>query len=192
MNKKEMILNEAKRLFGTYGYLGFTLKQLAQACVMTSPALYYFYSSKADLFRDCLLSELEGRRGGLEQCARDSETLEEFAHALAYEAIDRCGMHNFRAGNAMAEIIHLPEAMQEELRAAWDHLLIEPVERMLARVLPTPPPGISPRLLANFMINIATFTAAKQEEYTPEALEALAVTFAQGVCASAEATKAGA
>ena len=133
-NKKQMILNEAKRLFGSYGYLGFTLKQLARACQMTSPALYYFYSSKADLFKDCLLSEMAARKTVTEHCIEQSSTLTEFAHALAYEAIDVCELSSFRTGQAMLEIVHLPEAMQAELHEGWNQMLIAPVEKFLQRV----------------------------------------------------------
>ena len=86
MNKKEIILAEAKRLSGRYGYLGFTLKQLAQSCDMTAPALYYFYTSKADLFKDCLLSELEIRSNHICAWEQNAGSLTEFAGMLADEA----------------------------------------------------------------------------------------------------------
>lgn len=180
MNKKEIIQTEAKRLFGEYGYLGFTLKQLAQACKMTAPALYYFYTSKAELFRDCLLSELEARNATLNRCAEGADSLPAFARTLAYGAIDVCSASNFRTGQAMGEIIHLPQPLQEELRAAWDRLLIAPVVDFLARVQPATPP-ISRTLVATFLINMATFSAAKEGEYTCDNLATLFVAVARGL-----------
>ena len=181
VNKKETILMEAKRLFGRNGYLGFTLKQLATACEMTAPALYYFYSSKADLFRDCLLSEFESRRERLIECAANTGTLQEFARELTYIAFEQCGAYNFRAGQAMQEIIHLPEEMQGELYTAWDHHLIAPVEEFLTRVLPQGDAAISHKLLATFLINMATFSATKEEQFDREQLALLMTAAAKGL-----------
>lgn len=178
MNKREIILAEAKRLFGQYGYLGFTLKQLAQACDMTSPALYYFYSSKADLFRDCLLSELHSRRCVLERCGEKTNTLLEFARSFAYEAIEVCEASHFRAVRAMDEIIHLPAEMQDEVRAAWEELMIAPVLRFLDRIIPNAP---SRRLLATFLVNMATFSAAQITTYSREELAVLFESVARGI-----------
>jgi AcrR family transcriptional regulator len=161
MNKKDRILTEAKRLFGTLGYLGFTLKQLAQACNMTSPALYYFYPSKADLFKECLLSEFESRREVTERCAEHSATLPEFVAQLVEEGIDVCEASHLRTGQAMGEIIHLPADLREQIQEAWDRQLIAPVERFLERVCPNPTPGVSRYLLASYIIQIATYSASQ-------------------------------
>jgi AcrR family transcriptional regulator len=170
MNKKDRILIEAKRLFGTLGYLGFTLKQLAQACNMTSPALYYFYPSKADLFKDCLLSELERRYEVTNKASANAETLPEFIYNLVDAGIDVCEASHFRTGQAMGEIIHLPEALREEIQSAWDTLLIAPVEAFLDRVLPNPAPRVSRYLIASYIIQIATYSAAHCHNYSREEL----------------------
>jgi AcrR family transcriptional regulator len=182
MNKRETILGEAKRLFGRYGYLGFTLKQLAQACSMTSPALYYFYSSKAELFKDCLLSEMESRRQLVEDL-RGVSTLGEFAREFCGRAIDLCDLHGFRTGQAIQETIHLPSEMQTELREAWDRLVIGSMEEAMARLLPAGPSSIPRPLVATFVVNMATFASTHQGEYTREAWSALFVAVADGVAA---------
>lgn len=181
MNKRQLILSEAKRLFGRYGYLGFTLKQLAQACDMTSPALYYFYSSKAELFEDCLLSEISARQAVLERCMTYSNTIVEFAGALAHEAIEICDVASFTTGQAMREIIHLPEKMQEEIRGAWDSMMITPVEDFVKRILVESSSNIPYRLIATYFINMATFSAANNTEFTRDELANLFVTVAKAL-----------
>jgi AcrR family transcriptional regulator len=183
VSKREIIFEEAKRLFGRYGYLGFTLKQLAQACHMTAPALYYFYTSKAHLFRDCLLSEFEARRVVLERCTNSSSSLPEFAQKFALDAITVCNVHNFRAGQAIEEIIHLPDDIQQELRQSWDENLLAPVEVFLERVAPELIHVLPKRLVATFVINLATFTAAQNAEYSSEDLITLFVKTAEGLSA---------
>lgn len=173
MNKKQLILQEAKKLFGQYGYLGFTLKQLAQACDMTSPALYYFFDHKAGLFRDCLLAEMEIRRQVTERCMAKSSNLAEFAEALTHEAIAICDKTSFRTGTAMQEIIHLPEEMQLELRAACEKNLYVPIEQYLQRIIPNTPANLPHHLLAVLMFSMATFSSSHAKEYPPEQLAAL-------------------
>lgn len=181
MNKRQLILIEAKRLFGRYGYLGFTLKQLAQACEMTSPALYYFYSSKAELFKDCLLSEISARQVVLERCIEYSGSIPEFAGALAHEAIEICDVAAFSAGQAMREIIHLPEHMQDDIRHSWDEMMIDPVEQFLVRVSQGTEPPVPYRLLAIYLINMATFSAANTGHFTRDELATLFVTVAKSL-----------
>lgn len=173
MNKKQLILQEAKKLFGQYGYLGFTLKQLAEACEMTSPALYYFFDHKAGLFRDCLLSEMEARRQVIERCIANSSNLSEFAQELTSEAIAICDKTSFRTGDAMQEIIHLPAEMQIELRESCENNLYAPVEVYLRSILPETPANLPHHLLAILMINMATFSSSHANEYSTEQLATL-------------------
>ena len=179
MNKKEIILAEAKRLSGRYGYLGFTLKQLAQSCDMTAPALYYFYTSKADLFKDCLLSELEIRSNHICAWEQNAGSLTEFAGMLADEAFEACGSSHFRTGQAMQEIVHLPEEIQAELSEAWERLLIAPVEKVLDRFMPGLPPATR-NMLGTFFINMATFAGSYEERYGREAIKTMMVAAASG------------
>ncbi|MHB9129840.1 MAG: TetR/AcrR family transcriptional regulator [Armatimonadota bacterium] len=181
MNKKDLIISEAKQLFGRNGYLGFTLKQLADACDMTSPALYYFYSSKAELFKDCLLSEMESRKVMLEEVGAKSNTLAEFAAQLAPGAIDICDVHHFRTGRAMDEIIHLPAALQEELKAAWESKLIAPILVFIERILPIHASKIAPRLVATYLFYMATFSAAHGTEFDRDQLSRLFVASVNGL-----------
>ena len=181
MNKHERILAEGKRLFGTYGYLGFTLKKLAVACDMTAPALYYFYSSKANLFKDCLLSEMEARKACTTHCAESSANLAEFAILFTVEAIAVCHTHNFIVGRAMEEVVHLPSDLQDELWRAWDISMIAPVVIFLDRILPGESPHISRRLMATAIINMATFVARKEQQFDTAELSALFQAFLHGI-----------
>lgn len=179
MNKKDIILAEAKRLSGRYGYLGFTLKQLAQSCDMTAPALYYFYTSKADLFKDCLLSELEIRHTHICAWEQQATSLTEFASMLADEAFEACGASQFRTGQAMQEIVHLPEDIRAELAEAWERLLIAPVEGVLDRFMPGLP-APARNMLGTFFINMATFAGAYEERYGRETIRAMITAAASG------------
>lgn len=53
-DRKSQIINEAKRLFGRHGYDGVTIKQLAEACGITEPALYRHFPSKEEIYNAVL------------------------------------------------------------------------------------------------------------------------------------------
>ncbi len=52
--RKEQILKEATRLFSHFGYDKVTIKQLAEACGITEPALYRHYASKDAIYDEVL------------------------------------------------------------------------------------------------------------------------------------------
>ena len=191
MNKKQLILSDAKRLFRQYGYLGFTLKQLARACDITSPALYYFYTSKADLFKDCLLSEISARRTVTLHCIAESATLPEFADILAREAIDVCDQSCFCVGQAMLELIHLPEELRQELRQAWQQQVIAPIEAFTRRIVPDLPPTLPYSLLAIFLLDMAAYSAQHVDQYSRDELAALFIAVTRGLQSESDPAGSG-
>ncbi|KAA3631092.1 MAG: TetR/AcrR family transcriptional regulator [Calditrichaeota bacterium] len=60
IDRKTQILNEATRLFSDAGYDKVTIKQLAEACGITEPALYRHYTSKESIY-DAVLDAIEAR-----------------------------------------------------------------------------------------------------------------------------------
>jgi AcrR family transcriptional regulator len=56
--RKSQIVEEARRLFGRYGFDKVTIKQLAEACGITEPALYRHFRSKDDIY-DAVLDSLK-------------------------------------------------------------------------------------------------------------------------------------
>ena len=62
IDRKAQILDEATRLFSESGYDKVTIKQLAEACSITEPALYRHYSSKEAIY-ESVLDAIESRLG---------------------------------------------------------------------------------------------------------------------------------
>ncbi len=61
-DRKAQILSEATRLFSEAGYDKVTIKQLADACSITEPALYRHYASKEAIY-NAVLDSIESRLG---------------------------------------------------------------------------------------------------------------------------------
>lgn len=51
---KDSILEVAKKQFAKKGYRGTTMSSIARACDMNKASLYYYFSSKKDLYREVL------------------------------------------------------------------------------------------------------------------------------------------
>jgi AcrR family transcriptional regulator len=51
---KDLILDSAEKLFAQFGYLGVSMKNIADSLEITKAALYYHFSSKEDLYLNIL------------------------------------------------------------------------------------------------------------------------------------------
>ncbi|MGN7934367.1 MULTISPECIES: TetR/AcrR family transcriptional regulator [Pseudomonas] len=62
---KELILNEAEKVFAMHGFLGATLKQIAQNSNVTQALITYYYGTKQNLFMEVYrrgLSDIDKKR----------------------------------------------------------------------------------------------------------------------------------
>lgn len=57
MERKESIINVARRHFSRYGYSKTTMEEIARDCGITKPTLYNHFASKADLFHAVIDNE---------------------------------------------------------------------------------------------------------------------------------------
>lgn len=88
-DRKGQIIREATRLFSEDGYDKVTIKQLADACGITEPALYRHYPSKEAIY-DSVLDSIEERLGSQELFRRlQRETdIEKLLAGIAEHIID--------------------------------------------------------------------------------------------------------
>ena len=56
---RDTILAVATKLFADQGYAGTSIRQIVEASNCTNPSLYYYFSSKEDLFRKVVEAQLE-------------------------------------------------------------------------------------------------------------------------------------
>ena len=56
LQKKEAILASALNIFAQYGFLNTRLEQITDALDLTDKSIYYYFSSKGDLFIEVILS----------------------------------------------------------------------------------------------------------------------------------------
>ena len=64
LKKKEAILDSALNIFAEHGYMNTRLEQITDALDLTDKSIYYYFSSKGDLFIEVILS-LQGKLNSL-------------------------------------------------------------------------------------------------------------------------------
>jgi AcrR family transcriptional regulator len=74
---RQQILRAALREFAQYGYAGASVQQIVTAAGVTKPALYYYYSSKAELYGTLLDWAFEERYRLMRRAAAGGGTIAE-------------------------------------------------------------------------------------------------------------------
>jgi AcrR family transcriptional regulator len=73
---QEMIIQTASKRFMEYGYEPVSLHQIAEACHVSKPAIYYHFSSKPELFKVAVTSVLNNVHQHIARILEESEHLE--------------------------------------------------------------------------------------------------------------------
>jgi AcrR family transcriptional regulator len=58
-NTQQKILNVSTEMFVERGYQSVSMREIAEACGLSKPGLYYYFTNKQDLFLEILDSQLE-------------------------------------------------------------------------------------------------------------------------------------
>ena len=74
---KEDILFAAKKAFGRFGYKKTTMEDIARELGLTSPAIYKYFRSKEELFKECIRTEAKKLMEKVEKEVRKANSPEE-------------------------------------------------------------------------------------------------------------------
>jgi AcrR family transcriptional regulator len=108
---RDAILAAAARLFREHGYIGTTLKAIADAAGMTAPALYWYFESKADLLYEFLRSTSD-----------ESYRRIESVIGTATDPVER--LRRLVTGHVEVQVELLDAARAyDELTFSWDQLI---------------------------------------------------------------------
>lgn len=127
----QLILDVAQRLAQTRGFNGFSYADIAAEVGIAKASLHYHFATKADLGRALVARYAQHFAAALDAIAASDEDapakvrcyVDLFESVLVLDRLCLCGM-------LAAEILTLPTALQEDLRAFFDRS-----ERWLAGVL---------------------------------------------------------
>jgi AcrR family transcriptional regulator len=80
---RNTILRTAHQLFMEYGFRAVSTRQIADACGLTQPALYHYFSDKQDLYFAVVKESIAKSRAGLERIAHRNESVPERLRLVA-------------------------------------------------------------------------------------------------------------
>lgn len=130
---KETILEVATRLFLTQNYRVVSMDEVAKVCGVTKATVYYYYSTKADLFTATMIQMMIRIRENMSQILSTNKTLKErlldFAKVYLHATMD-IDMKNFMKDAKLS----LSEEQLKELKNTEDNMY-EVLEKALDKAM---------------------------------------------------------
>ncbi|PGY07159.1 TetR/AcrR family transcriptional regulator [Bacillus cereus] len=163
---KAIILEVATRLFLTQNYQVVSMDEVAKECGVTKATVYYYYSTKADLFTATMIQMMVRIRGNMDQILSTNKTLEErlldFATVYLHATMD-IDMKNFMKDAKLS----LSEEQLKELKNAEDNMY-DVLEKALdnATALGEIPKG-DPKFAAHAFVALLSIGNFKDENHNP-------------------------
>ncbi|MBJ8008094.1 MULTISPECIES: TetR/AcrR family transcriptional regulator [Bacillus] len=163
---KAIILEVATRLFLTQNYQVVSMDEVAKECGVTKATVYYYYSTKADLFTATMIQMMVRIRENMDQILSTNKTLEErlldFATVYLHATMD-IDMKNFMKDAKLS----LSEEQLKELKNAEDNMY-DVLEKALdnATALGEIPKG-DPKFAAHAFVTLLSIGNFKDENHNP-------------------------
>ncbi|WP_433772109.1 TetR/AcrR family transcriptional regulator [Bacillus wiedmannii] len=163
---KEMILEVATRLFLTQNYQIVSMDEVAKECGVTKATVYYYYSTKADLFTATMTQMMIRIRENMYQILSTNKTLKErlldFSKVYLQATID-IDMKNFMKDAKLS----LSEEQLKELKNAEDNMY-EVLEKAIDNAihLGEIPKG-NPKFAAHAFVALLSIGNFKNENHNP-------------------------
>ncbi|OFD60793.1 TetR family transcriptional regulator [Bacillus mycoides] len=163
---KAIILEVATRLFLTQNYQVVSMDEVAKECGVTKATVYYYYSTKADLFTATMIQMMVRIRENMDQILSTNKTLEErlldFATVYLHATMD-IDMKNFMKDAKLS----LSEEQLKELKNAVDNMY-DVLEKALdnATALGEIPKG-DPKFAAHAFVALLSIGNFKDENHNP-------------------------
>ncbi|KAA0760308.1 TetR/AcrR family transcriptional regulator [Bacillus sp. SH5-2] len=163
---KELILEVATRLFLTQNFQVVSMDEVAKECGVTKATVYYYYSTKADLFTATMIEMMVRIRENMSQILSTNKTLEErlldFAKVYLHATMD-IDMKNFMKDAKLS----LSEEQLKELKEAEDSMY-EVLEKAIENAMQI---GEIPKRNAEFaahaFVSLLSIGNFKDENHNP-------------------------
>ena len=136
-DKKRAILHSAARLFAEHGYDGASMARIADACGVSKPLLYHYYSKKDDLLFDTIEVHLRDLVDEVEAADDPALLPRDRLHRLVAALLDAYRDADAEHKVQINDLKRLPPDRQDKLRA---------LERMLVARFSDVVRGINPAI----------------------------------------------
>ncbi|MGR3778324.1 TetR/AcrR family transcriptional regulator [Bacillus paramycoides] len=163
---KELILEGATRLFLTQNYQVVSMDEVAKECGVTKATVYYYYSTKADLFTATIIQMMVRIRENMDQILSTNKSLVErlldFAKVYLHATMD-IDMKNFMKDAKLS----LSEEQLKELKNAEDKMY-EVLEKVIYNAMHNEEiQKGNPKLAAHAFVALLSIGNYKDENHNP-------------------------
>lgn len=163
---KELILEGATRLFLTQNYQVVSMDEVAKECGVTKATVYYYYSTKADLFTATMIQMMVRIRENMDQILSTNKSLVErlldFAEVYLHATMD-IDMKNFMKDAKLS----LSEEQLKELKNAEDKMY-EVLEKVFYNAMHNEEiQKGNPKLAAHAFVALLSIGNYKDENHNP-------------------------
>jgi AcrR family transcriptional regulator len=127
----ERILENATRLFVSYGYHGISMREIAGAVGVSKAGLYYHFKDKEDLFLAILAANLDAIQLIVQEARQERTTRERIGHmvrGLFAQTPEQRAIIRL----ATQEIAHVGQAARATFGRIYQEKFIEQIEAMLS------------------------------------------------------------
>jgi AcrR family transcriptional regulator len=125
---RERILRAASDLFARQGFSHVTMRAVAEAAVVTKPALYYHFRDKESLFEECLADFNQQLSTIMHAAVRRDEGMAGRVRAVAEALLTGSPFHPIRVHEELAE--QVSGALRERLRLTFRSVVVTPVTEL--------------------------------------------------------------
>jgi len=129
---RERILAEATRLFEANGYKGISMREIAAACHISKPGLYYHFKDKEDLFLAILRENLNQLEQVVRAAAQSTTNTREIVLAVAAAIFTLPAEYRAVIRLASQEMSHLGEGARRDFGLLYREKFLRPLEVILA------------------------------------------------------------
>ncbi|WP_170061523.1 TetR/AcrR family transcriptional regulator [Rummeliibacillus pycnus] len=132
---KSVILETATTLFLQNGYKIVSMDDVAKACNVTKATIYYYYSTKADLYTDCMIVMMVRISENISKVLANEQPLKIRLYQLIkihLSATEDIDLNNFMRDakiNLSKEQQEQMKQSEEKMHEAIQHVLVEAMEK---------------------------------------------------------------
>jgi AcrR family transcriptional regulator len=183
---RDLILQQATRLFVAHGYNGISMREIAEASNMTKAALYYHFKDKKDLLREIFKGYLAKTNQYFLDSSRKPASTRQRLTDLVNEIFDQSPEKRGVLHLMFVEMPHLDKDLQVEISALYhsqfqgaiEAILIEGIRNL---EIQTVDPGIAARLLLGMMYPLFHPSTQEQQQDIHSATKLMINMFFDGV-----------
>lgn len=185
---RELILQEATRLFVKQGYNGISMREIAEACHMTKAALYYHFKDKEDLLRSIFTTYLDKLSRDFSETGSQTGSARSRLTNLVNEIFEQSPEKRAVLHLMFVELPHLDRNLQQEIGSLYHSQFQGTIETILSQGIKNGElrglePRIAARLLIGMMYPLFHPRNFEQEQEIPESVASMINVFFDGVTA---------